>query len=258
MRTIGANCTQWRAVCAGLIQRLELASADVLREVMNDHRHLRSLVAITLLLGTLGCTSDFHQAATTGDLSTLRRMLEDGYPVDSMDGLGMTALHRSARSCRPAVAEVVVTHGAQLDRVTDFESTALILAVANHCLEVVNVLLDAGADIDASGARGITPLEVSAGDGLVAIARVLIEQGAVLDSRNAAGWTPLMVAAQRGHPQVLELLLRAGANNRLRDELGQDALHHASQTTYFLLDGSEHSLLPPADNAAVIRALAEK
>jgi len=54
---------------------------------------------------------------------------------------------------------------------------------------------------------------------------------------------------------VLQLLLHSGADSDLTDELGQDAYHHATQTTYFLREDARQSLQPPADNAAVVKLL---
>ena len=64
------------------------------------------------------------------------------------------------------------------------------------------------------------------------------------------------VIDRRGMPRtVLSLLLDSGADTGLTDELGQDAYHHATQTTYFVQEDARQSLQPPADNVAVVKLL---
>jgi hypothetical protein len=50
-------------------------------------------------------------------------------------------------------------------------------------------------------------------------------------------------------------LLQSGADTGLTDELGQDAYHHATQTTYFVQENARQSLQPPSDNAAAVKLL---
>jgi ankyrin repeat protein len=89
----------------------------------------------------------------------------------------------------------------------------LIAASLSDRPAVAELLLSKGADVMARNAGGFTPLHAAAYSGSVRIAELLLGKGAVLeDAANKAGVTPLMVAVEQNRVAMLELLIARGAD----------------------------------------------
>jgi len=80
-------------------------------------------------------------------------VIEQGYSINSVNGLGMTALHMVILQDRADVVDYLSDHGAAIDKIdTEFCSTPLGWAARWGKLEMTKKLLDRGADRDLSGA----------------------------------------------------------------------------------------------------------
>jgi hypothetical protein len=56
-----------------------------------------------------------HEAAKTGRIDTVRRLIEEGHPVNAVDpSFGLTPLHFAIRNGRVDVARLLVENGADL------------------------------------------------------------------------------------------------------------------------------------------------
>jgi hypothetical protein len=56
-----------------------------------------------------------HEAAKTGRIHTVRRLLEEGHPVNAVDpNFGLTPLHFAVRNGRVEVARLLIEKGADL------------------------------------------------------------------------------------------------------------------------------------------------
>ena len=141
-------------------------------------------------------TDDLPAAARAGADGAVERLLSLGFPVDSRDAQGATALLHACGGGHRAVAAR---------------------------------LLDAGADLALAARSGVTPLAAAVGARRDALATLLIERGAAVDQRLPGDTTALMVAAAMGYPELVELLLAAGADIHAVDARGRDALHAAAQ-----------------------------
>jgi ankyrin repeat protein len=139
---------------------------------------------------------DLPAAASTGALTTVQRLLELGYAVDTRDDHGATAL---LRACG-----------------------------AGH-RDVAACLLDAGADATLAARSGVTPLAAAVAarrDGLLSL---LLERHVAIEQRLPNDATALMVAAAMGYPDIVDTLLDAGAEVNAVDAGGRSALHAAAQ-----------------------------
>ena len=106
-------------------------------------------------------------------LAMTRLLLKHGAYVNSLDGIGFTALHRAARSSTPGVIDALVRAGADLEARSAGVSftgkyhklqfrgfTPLHVAAKYHNLETMAALLHEGANIHARDNKGLTPLHV--------------------------------------------------------------------------------------------------
>jgi ankyrin repeat protein len=99
---------------------------------------------------------DWEQAARSGDVAVLRRMLRSGHDVDAIDGHGLTALMRASHEGHADAVTLLIAHDAALDHTSKFGLSALMLAVICGHSRIARVLVTAGADttIRGTGAPG--------------------------------------------------------------------------------------------------------
>lgn len=138
--------------------------------------------------------TDLPAAAMVGDAGAVRRLLDLGMPIDTIDAQGCTALLRAA---------------------------------GNGHLVVVGMLLQRGADRSIASGSGTTPLSAAVSMRHTQVVELLLAQGALVDRPLPGGVTPLMLAAALGLPDMVARLLAKGADIGLRDERGRNALHCA-------------------------------
>jgi cytochrome c len=123
-----------------------------------------------------------HDAARTGDIAAVTRLLDQGVKIDEGDGEYKTALYH---------------------------------AVANNRPDIVQLLID--RDADANGIRkGLqgpvdAPIHVAAKKGLMRIIEILAAAGADLTKATVYGQAPLHLALHYKKTQAAELLRSLGA-----------------------------------------------
>ena len=117
---------------------------------------------------------------------------------------------------------------------TTGELTALVYAVRSNDVESVRILLDAGADVNQVTGYGWSPLLVATQNRYYKLASFLLDRGADPNLANRGGWTPLYLAtdnrniengdypvrkADMDHLEFITLLLDRGAdvNARVKD-----------------------------------------
>ncbi|XP_041453880.1 tonsoku-like protein isoform X1 [Lytechinus variegatus] len=102
-----------------------------------------------------------HRACIAGNLKQVKKLIEQGHPLNPRDYCGWTPLHEA---CNYGYSDIV------------------------------DILLTSGADINDRGGdrcEGVTPLHDAVNCGNWPVARLLIERGANTDARDDSGKTPL-------------------------------------------------------------------
>jgi len=176
--------------------------------------------------------SDLPDAAARGDADALARLSELGFPIDSEDAQGATALIRAAGAGHAALLVQLLDAGANAAHVTHSGVHVLAAAVAARREAVVRTLLNHQVSPDARIAGGGTALTLACALGESRIVDALLEAGADANAVDGHGGTPLHAVAQyafsRGDADaaraVFERLLRAGAQIARRNRGGQDTL----------------------------------
>ncbi|HZX70643.1 MAG TPA: ankyrin repeat domain-containing protein [Rhodanobacter sp.] len=139
---------------------------------------------------------DLPTAAATGDNDAVDKLLELGFPVDTADLEGATALIRGSG------------HG--------------------H-LAMVQRLLDADANHSLHTHSGMTALAAAAGARHLDIVALLTQRGAPVDQALVDDTTALMLVCALGHADAAEALSDNGADVNHVDAHGRSALHAAAQ-----------------------------
>ncbi|MEF3083496.1 ankyrin repeat domain-containing protein [Luteimonas sp. SMYT11W] len=163
--------------------------------------------------------ADLPAAANAGDAEAVRRLLDLGFPVDTVDAQGCTALLRAAGGGHRDVVELLLSRDADAARAAQSGATPLSAAVSMRHAEVVDRLLTSGVSLDQRLPGEVSVLMLAAALGLPDLAARLLTAGADIHATDAQGLTPLHCAAlygftSRDRPRLLALfdtLLLAGA-----------------------------------------------
>ncbi len=141
-------------------------------------------------------TSDLPAAAATGDNEAVCKLLALGFPVDSRDAQGASALLRAAGMGHTDTAHLLIEHE---------------------------------ADLALSARTGVTPLAAAANAGRADMVELLLDNGAQIDQPLPGRTTAMMLAVARGHVDIVERMLAAGADIHVRDMYARSVLHPAAQ-----------------------------
>ena len=205
-----------------------------------------------------------HQAAANGDIAQVRRLLDanPGLINSSGDNLGNTPLHFATWNGRAAMAEYLISRGANVHAKNSMGNTPLHDAIHNSGLLVPIVLLQHGADIDERNNEEETPLIRAARIGHVGLLRLLLDKGAAVDAVRVNDSTALACALWDQHVEAARILLRGGADINFRGKkVGYTALHFAAESgriemIHFLLANGADMVLKSLDGSMPIHKAA--
>ncbi|VDK40693.1 unnamed protein product [Taenia asiatica] len=108
--------------------------------------------------------------------------------------------------------------------------TPLWCAAAANYLEIVRFLVDRGADVNRTTITNSTALRAACFDGHEEVVRYLVERGANVETPNRHEHTCLMIACFRGHENIVKYLLSRGARVNRRSAKGNTALHDCAES----------------------------
>ncbi|GAB6025782.1 hypothetical protein CHUAL_011763 [Chamberlinius hualienensis] len=106
--------------------------------------------------------TQLHRACISGKLELVKRLIEDGHPVNIRDNSGWLPIHEAANHGFDEICKLLLDKGATInDRGGDHCNgfTPLHDAAANGQLNVINVLIARGASCIAKDNEGMTPLD---------------------------------------------------------------------------------------------------
>ena len=172
-----------------------------------------SLLA-SIAIATAEAASVMHEAARTGDLATVQRLLAEEVPTNRPED-GYLPLHLAAKGGHTAVIEALIAHGAVPNAPGKNDSTALHVAAIAGQANVVPVLVAAGANVEALDWKWYTPLYRAAQANQGSTVRALIAAGAnPHDARRDGRWklTAFGYTVKYGKLEALRAMLDSGVN----------------------------------------------
>ena len=99
-----------------------------------------------------------HDACRAGDTERVKKLLDEGAPLDEKDKYGDTALMDAILNGHTEVVRLLLDKGALLDEKDKYGDTALMLASKHGHTEVVKLLFQMGALVDEKSNGGIDAL----------------------------------------------------------------------------------------------------
>ncbi|KAH6697300.1 ankyrin repeat-containing domain protein [Plectosphaerella plurivora] len=193
--------------------------------------------------------ASLHLAAIFGDANLAEALLKDGAKVDVFDRELGTPLCAAVFGGFDAVAEVLISKGADVNCNTAEGEPLIYFAILQFkkdnnrqhlpedfpkhggALPTLRVLLKSGARLDIPGPLGIHPLYLATALGNLAVVKLLLESGTNPTTGTTEGSTPLHIAlaAELG-PDIIEELVKAGADVNAVNQSGITPLHNATLT----------------------------
>jgi ankyrin repeat protein len=172
-------------------------------------------------------TSPLIRACERGELSDVRSIMREKGQLQTVSKYGYTPLIVAASHGRFEVVKYLVAQGAGIDeRDLNGLTTPLIAAAGSGSSETVKFLLEKGAKINGRGDYGINPFAAAILGGHNKVAQVLAEAGADPDAPVEQA-TPLMIAVQYGSYDLVKTILAAKPNLSKRYKNGETALDMA-------------------------------
>jgi ankyrin repeat protein len=194
---------------------------------------LTALAGSTLLAGAACAGEDLSLVDTVrlGDRAAVQALLDKHANPDVALPDGSTALIWAAGRNDLAMADLLLSAGADVKAANEYGATALYAAAAaNADAALIERLLAAGADPDTPLVSGETALMEAARQGNLAAVRALMARGAAVNAQETnGGQNALMWAISERHAAVTDELVRHGADIAARSKAGFNALMFAAQ-----------------------------
>ena len=184
----------------------------------------RALIVAVLFVVACGSApertvdQDLIKAAYEHRVEDARRLIRAGADVNAKDETQQSAylVATSEVGDRPALLELALANGADVDSKDSYNGAGLIRAADRGHVAIVRRLLETNIDKDHVNRLGWTALleAVILGDGdkrHTEVVRLLVEGGADPNIADREGVTPLAHAVRRGYGEMAAVLRRAGA-----------------------------------------------
>lgn len=177
-----------------------------------------------------------HHAVQMNFIKVVEVLLEHGADPNALSKNNWTTLHQTGNRINEAkspaeivpVAELLLTHGVDIDARAAQGITALQLSIWARRDELTELLINSGADIHSVDDYGWSALSYAADQADVETVRHLLDAGVDPNPRSDTGWTPLMIVAgeqfvgdEAVAREIAELLMTHGASVHTLNDKGK-------------------------------------
>lgn len=198
------------------------------------------------------------EAVKTGDLETVKQLINSGAKINAVDNAGNTPLFWAVWHNRAPIVEFLLANRPNVNKSGDKGKFPLYLATFNDNIPIMTMLLNykgtdkswnplgQNKDVDINKTTGmsngnITALYIASREGLFEPAKLLIERGADIN-KTSGSYSPMYVAYLQKHIPIVELLQQKGAEqDSTRPVPSGEALRMESQSQGSQSQGSSGS-----------------
>jgi len=188
-------------------------------------------------------TDEVNSYIASSDNSGLESLLASNpsIPLDTLNGEGAAPLHVASSVGNLKAAELLITHGANIDvRESQFGWTPVMVAAYNGHEDLVRYLIAQDADTEVVGKDKSTVLSLARFSGLSGLVVKSKKPKKELSRRENS--LLLIKAVEAGDTQLTSGLLKKGANPYFVNKAGWSAMHYAAAR----LDGAKFRRLSDA------------
>ncbi|XP_023236596.1 ankyrin repeat and SAM domain-containing protein 6-like isoform X2 [Centruroides sculpturatus] len=157
-------------------------------------------------------------ASQHGNLSIVKKLLDEGISVDSQGNEGVTALQYAAANGDNDMLQLLLSHGASVDLPNEYGWTPLMHAAYYGFDSTINILLNHKTKVNTRNKFGLKPIVIAAWNGHLSTVLLLLEMGAIVDTQisedhiSECELTSLMAAVLQGHDMIVQILLKRGVS----------------------------------------------
>lgn len=179
------------------------------------------------LLGYRFLQLSFQRAVASNHLGTCKVLLKYcSITLDAGDESKWTPLHHASNSGFFGIVQILLQHGASIDKVNNEGFSALHLALRNENTETATILIDEVADINSVSNEVITPLHLAFERGFLKVLQTLMKLKPYINKVDNDGVSAQLCAAT----ETRRLLINSGADvNRVAKFSGHSPLYTAAR-----------------------------
>ena len=159
-----------------------------------------------------------RHACKSNNTDEMQRLLDGGVDLAAQ---GEVPLFIASERGHVAAAKMLLDHGSDVDRTSEYGVTPVAVACRHGHIEVATLLLDRGANIDPEDFEIETPLYFACWNGQTDAARFCLDRGAYVDRISRNNIAPLSIASLMGHVGPARLCIERGANLYRQDDFGR-------------------------------------
>jgi hypothetical protein len=165
---------------------------------------------------------EFKQALKRNDIIAVKKFIDNGHDVNSVDSDGATPLHFTDTK---EIAELLISKGANVNAKDNFGNTTLHLSDNPVTVEF---LINQGARVNETGFKGYTALHSAAMYGDIEVAKILVANGADVFVINEQFMSPIEVAKSKKHDNLVTYL--QNVEDEIKRNLANELLKLPSHT----------------------------
>ena len=161
------------------------------------------------------------------------------YDAATPENSAYCPLHTAVKNGKFESVKLLVSSGANINRLTPTEATPILLAAQEGYLNILKYLHSQGGDVNkpvnnpGKSNDGRTPLQSAAIYANAACAEYLLAAGAQVDAKDSGNHTALMDAAWFDNFDIVKMLVENGAGIDRFNIAGNTALNYAIRMGYF-------------------------
>ena len=172
------------------------------------------IVAIAFFMfGCVPYLQPIHEAIQRKDMTELKRLIEQGVDINTVDGRGRTPLYWASLMGYTDVAKYLLAKGANIQKGASWKDNEqpLHVAATHGYFELVDLLLKNGADPNAETWSHQTPLQMAAMNGKKDVVNLLLKNKANVNAKDKFNDTALSLAQERNQNEIVQILKDHGA-----------------------------------------------